>query len=83
LAFGGMRNTAAVVDGCRRAAVQVGVLGQRLRDQLVPPAESHQHVNSQRHERFQPVRHRRGLDGEQLGGELRGQLVGSLQSDRR
>ena len=61
----------------------VGVGGQRLGDQLVPPAEPHQHVDPQRHERFQPVRHRRGFDGQQLGGQLPGEFVGGLQRDRR
>ncbi len=58
-------------------------LGQRLGDQLVPPAEPDQHVNSQRHERFQPVRHRRRLDGQQLGGELAGEFVGGLERGPR
>ena len=82
LALGGVRNTAAVVDGGRGAAVQIDILGQRLGDQLVPPAESHQHVNPQRHERFQPVGHRRRLDGQQLRGELRGEFVGRVERDR-
>ncbi len=37
-------------------------------------------MNPQRHERFQPVRHRWRLDGEQLRGELTGELVGGLQA---
>ena len=78
LALGGVRDAAAVVDGGRGGAVQVGVGGQRFGDQIVPSAEPHQHVDPQRHERFQPVRHRRGFDGQQFGSELAGEFVGGL-----
>ena len=77
-----MRDAAAVVDGRGGGAVQLGVVGQRLGDQLVPPAEPDQHVHPQGHERLQPVGHRRRLDREQLGRELRREFVGGLQRRR-
>ena len=80
LPLGGVRDTAAVVDGRRGAAVQLAVVRQRFGDQLVPAAEPDQHVHPQRHERLQPVGHRRRLDGQQLRRELAGEFVGGLQA---
>ena len=59
LALRRVRHAASVVDGGRRAAVQVGVIGKRFGDQVVPPAEPYEHVYPQGHECLQPVRHRR------------------------
>ena len=56
-------------------------MGQGFGDQVVPLAEPDQDVNSQRYERLQPVRHRRRLDGQQVGGQLRGEFVRGLQGE--
>ena len=57
--------------------------GSGSRDQLVPPAESHQHVNPQRHERFQPVGHRRRLDRQQFRRKLTGEFVRGIERGAR
>ena len=82
-AGGGIRHTPSVVDGGGCGAVQLRVRGRSGGDQVLPAAEPDQDVDPQRDERLEPVGHRRRLDGEQLGGQLTGEFVGSLHRHRR
>ena len=71
------------MDGGRRTAVQVGIFRNWFGDQVVPSSEPHQHVNPQRHERLQPVRHRRRLDRQQIGRQLAGEFGRGIQRGAR
>jgi hypothetical protein len=83
LALCGVRHAAAVVDGGGGTAIQFGIFGQRLCDQVIPPAEPDEHVDPQGHERLQPVGHWWRLDCQQFGRELTGELGRGIQGGAR
>ncbi len=63
------------MDQSRRDAEEFLILRQRRVENLLPLAEADVDVHVHRHERFEPVRHRRGFDPQQLCRNRRDQFV--------
>jgi hypothetical protein len=58
----GVRDALRVVRHRRRGGVELGVAGQRQREDVLPHPEADEHVQAHRDERLQVVGHRRLLD---------------------